>query len=56
MGRILTVAEVLENFEAVELDDVNRVAERIFDPRNYRLAVLGPFESGDEFEGRLAAA
>ena len=56
MGRILTVAEVLENFEAVALEDINRVAERIFDPRNYRLAVLGPFESGDEFESRLAAA
>ena len=56
VGRVVTVAEALENIEATSLDDVRRVAERIFDSRNYRLAVLGPFESGEEFDVQLAAA
>ncbi|MCY4109941.1 MAG: pitrilysin family protein [Chloroflexi bacterium] len=56
VGRIVTVAEVLESIEATTLDDVRRVADRIFDSSNYKLAVLGPFESEKQFEAQLAAA
>ena len=55
VGRIVTVTEALQHIDEITLDDVRRVAERIFDPCNYRLAVLGPFECGDEFEAQLLA-
>lgn len=56
VGRVVTVAEALDNIDATSLEDVRRVAARIFDSSNYRLAVLGPFESSKEFDAQLIAA
>ncbi len=56
VGRVVTVAEALDNIDATSLEDVRRVAARIFDSSNYRLAVLGPFESSKEFDAQLTAA
>lgn len=56
VGRIVTIAEALAMIERVNLADLGRVAARIFKPANYRLAVLGPFESEAPFLAQLGAA
>ena len=53
LPRILTVEEVIERLEAVTTDDLLRVARRYLDPREARLAVLGPFRSRAPFERAL---
>jgi predicted Zn-dependent peptidase len=55
LPRILTVDEVIERVEAVTIDDLRSVAQRILAPANARLAVLGPFASRSRFERALRA-
>ncbi len=50
LPRILTVEEVIERLDAVTVDDLVRVAQRLLDPRGARLAVLGPFRSRTRLE------
>jgi predicted Zn-dependent peptidase len=50
LPRILTVDEVIERLEAVTIDDMLRVAQRLLSPSQARLAVLGPFRSRSRFE------
>jgi predicted Zn-dependent peptidase len=50
LPRILTVDEVIERLEAVTIDDMLRVAQRLLAPSQARLAVLGPFRSRSRFE------
>jgi predicted Zn-dependent peptidase len=53
LPRILTVDEVIEHLEAVTIDDLLRVAQRLLSPSKARLAVLGPFRSRSRFERAL---
>lgn len=53
LPRILTVDEVIEQLEAVTIDDLLRVARRYLRPDLARLAVLGPFRSRLRFERML---
>jgi predicted Zn-dependent peptidase len=55
LPRILTVDEVVERLEAVGVDDLLRVAQRVARPDQVRLAVLGPFRSRRRFERMLPA-
>lgn len=55
LPRILTVEEVIERLEAVTVDDLLRVAQRLVAPAEARLAVLGPFRSRSRFERALRA-
>jgi predicted Zn-dependent peptidase len=55
LPRILTVDEVVELLEAVTVEDLLRVAQRVARPENARLAVLGPFRSRRRFERMLHA-
>jgi predicted Zn-dependent peptidase len=55
LPRILTVDEVVERLEAVTVEDVLRVAQRVARPDQARLAVLGPFRSRRRFERLLPA-
>ena len=55
LPRILTVDEVIEQLEAVTIDDLLRVARRVLAPSEARLAVLGPFRSRSRFERALRA-
>ena len=55
LPRILTVDEVIERLEAVTIDDLLRVAQRLLAPSEARLAVLGPFRSRSRFERALRA-
>lgn len=53
LPRILTVEEVIERLDAVTIDDLLRVAQRLLRPSQARLAVLGPFRSRRRFEAAL---
>lgn len=56
-GRVLDVDEVLEKVEAVSLDDVQMMAQRLFSPEKMALAAIGPAfreEAGLGFEMFLA--
>jgi predicted Zn-dependent peptidase len=53
LPRILTVDEVIEQLDAVTIDDLLRVARRFLAPSEARLAVLGPFRSRTRFERAL---
>jgi predicted Zn-dependent peptidase len=55
LPRILTVDEVIEQLEAVTIEDLLRVARRFLAPSGARLAVLGPFRSRSRFERALRA-
>ena len=55
LPRILTVDEVVERLEAVTVEDMLRVAQRVARPDQARLAVLGPFRSRRRFERMLPA-
>jgi predicted Zn-dependent peptidase len=56
LPRILTVEEVVERLNAVQADDILRVARRICRPGLARLVILGPFRSARRFERSLARA
>ena len=43
-GEIPTLDDVVSRFEAVTTDDLERVIDRVFRPRNRVLAAVGPFE------------
>lgn len=55
-GHIETPEEVVEQLDSITVDDVQRVARRVFDPERYRLTVVGPYRSDRRFrniiEGR----
>lgn len=53
LPRILSVEEVIEQLDAVTIEDLLRVARRILAPGNARLAVLGPFRSRARLERAL---
>jgi predicted Zn-dependent peptidase len=55
LPRILTVDEVVERLEAVTVDDLLRVAQRVARPDQARMAVLGPFRSRRRFQWLLPA-
>jgi predicted Zn-dependent peptidase len=44
---------VIEQLDAVTIDDLLRVARRFLAPSEARLAVLGPFRSRTRFERAL---
>jgi predicted Zn-dependent peptidase len=49
-------AKALAAIDAITMDDVRRVATRIFDREQLNLAVVGPFEDEDRFAKLLAPA
>ena len=55
LPRILTVEEVIERLEAVTVEELRTVAERLLAPTQARLAVLGPFAGRSRFERLLRA-
>ena len=44
---------MIEKIEAVTLDDIKRVANRIISAENLVLAVVGPFDDASRFEKLL---
>jgi predicted Zn-dependent peptidase len=52
-GEILSIDELIARFEAVEMDDVMRVAERVLGRESFRVTVVGPFDE-DAFDRHAA--
>ena len=55
MREIEPVEQVVERFRAVTADDVQRVAERVFDRSRAALAIVGPYRGEDAIENLLTA-
>jgi predicted Zn-dependent peptidase len=53
-GRVREPDEVLAGFDAVTVEDVQRVAQDVISGDRLRLAVIGPFEDAARFEDVLA--
>ncbi len=49
-GKILTVNEAFKKIDVVASDDIQRVANDIFQNKELNLAVIGPFEDKDKFD------
>jgi len=54
MGEIEPIEEVVAKLEAVQAEDIQRVAARIFRPDNFALAVVGPTGNAEELAGLLS--
>lgn len=52
-GRIMTVDEVLSRIDRVTAEDLQRVAEDLFRPERFNLAVVGPFRGSGRFSAAL---
>ncbi|HUV72457.1 MAG TPA: pitrilysin family protein [Clostridia bacterium] len=48
-GRVETPSEAFAKIDKVTLDDVQKVAERLFKPEKRNLAIIGPFEDKEKF-------
>jgi predicted Zn-dependent peptidase len=48
-GAIRTPDEVVELIEAVQVDDVKRIAGKLIDERKLTMALVGPFRSEARF-------
>ena len=55
-GRAREPEEVLAGFDAVTVDDVQRVAQDIIRQDRVNLAVIGPFDDPARFEPLLSLA
>ena len=49
LGAVRSIEQAVEEMEAVTLEDLQRVAREIVDPRRFRLAVVGPYKSDRRF-------
>ncbi len=52
--RILTLEEKFAKIDAVSVDDIQRVAQDLFQPKNLNLALIGPFKDKKKFEKLLS--
>ena len=43
-NRIITVEEIVEKIMEVKLEEVHALAQRLFIPENFGLAIVGPYE------------
>lgn len=55
-GEVPTPEEVTERIDAVTVEDVQALAEDLFRPDRYSLAVVGPYDNADEFRRLLEAS
>jgi predicted Zn-dependent peptidase len=55
LGHVRTVDEAVALMEAITLEDLQRLAREYLDPRQARLAVVGPFRSDKRFASLLPA-
>lgn len=50
---VKTYSDIAKGIDAVTVEDIKRVANELFKPERLFLAVIGPYEGPDEFEGVL---
>lgn len=54
MDTIKAPEDVLNAYEAVTVDDIQAVAQKIINPNTYNLAAIGPFGPGEELQRLIA--
>ena len=54
-GAAREVPEVLAGIDAVDVEQIQRLAEELFAPDRLRLAAIGPFDDEARFMAALAA-
>jgi predicted Zn-dependent peptidase len=52
-GKVESVDEVLKQIRAVTIEEVRAVAKEVLDDSKLNLAIVGPFKSGEKFEGLI---
>lgn len=52
-GEILSIDELIERFDCLEMSDIDRVVRRVFGGKRFQVTVVGPFE--DDAFARYAA-
>jgi predicted Zn-dependent peptidase len=55
LGHVRTVEDAVAEMEAVTLEDLQRLARELLDPRRAYLAVVGPYRTDKRFVGLLPA-
>ena len=45
-GEILSIDELIDRFDRIEMDDVARVADMVLGSRRFQVTVVGPFDEG----------
>jgi predicted Zn-dependent peptidase len=55
-GKVREIGEVLAGIDAVTVEQVHEMAQRLFAPEALRLAAIGPFEDEERFKALLAEA
>lgn len=53
LGQIFTADDVIERVDAVQAEDLQRVAQKLFVPDRLSLAVIGPYRSEERFLKQL---
>ena len=53
LGRILSVAEVVDLIDQTDVSDIHRVATRLISEANMRLALVGPHDNSEMYEPML---
>lgn len=53
LDRIYTVDDVIERVDAIQISDLQRLANRLFVPEKLCVAVIGPYRSEDRFAKQL---
>jgi predicted Zn-dependent peptidase len=53
MGSVRSIEEAVAEMDSVTLEDLQRVAHEIIDPKKLQLAVVGPYRSDKRFAGLL---
>ena len=51
--KILTIEEIYDIIDKVTPDDIQTVAQTIFQPKNLNLALIGPFKDKQQFQKLL---
>jgi predicted Zn-dependent peptidase len=53
LGKVRTVEDIVDEMDAVTIEDLQRVAREMIDPRRCYLAVVGPYRSDKRFASLL---
>jgi len=49
----MTPTDFLKIIKKISAEDIRRVAKKIFDPKGFNLAVIGPYKAKEKFKKLL---
>ena len=45
-GEIISIDELIEKFDRIEMDDMKSIIDRIFSQKDFLVTIVGPFDEG----------